>query len=133
MKILKQQRGFSLIEVVAAIVIIGVVLTSFSQLFIQSNKVSVSNNDKLVLINLADAELERIKNEPFPFFNKPSTSSINTTKSKTITLNKQEYSITIKAFQSPDEFKMKIFNVLITVSSNNGKSKSQVEGYVVYD
>lgn len=133
MKILKQQRGFSLIEVVAAIVIIGVVLTSFSQLFIQSNKVSVSNNDKLVLINLADAELERIKNEPFPFFNKPSTSSINTTKSKTISLNKQEYSITIKAFQSPDEFKMKIFNVLVTVSSNNGKSKSQVEGYVVYD
>ena len=38
MKSKKKESGFTLIEVVASIVIITIVLLSFSQLFIQSNK-----------------------------------------------------------------------------------------------
>lgn len=132
-KILKEERGFSLIEVVASLVIITIVLLSFSQLFIQSNKTAAYNSEKILLINLADAELERIKIDPFTFFNKPLTNPINTKKTKTILLNKQNYNITITASQNTDEFNMKIFNVLVTSSSNNSNAKVSVEGYVVYD
>ena len=55
------QKGFSLIEVIASIVIISIVLLSFFQLFVQSNKTAAANNEKLVVINLADAQLERLK------------------------------------------------------------------------
>ena len=127
------ERGFSLIEVVASIVIIGLVLISFSQLFIQSNKTAVYNNEKLVLINLAHAELERTRNDPFALFSKPSTSTINATKSKIIPLNNRNYNVTIKATQSTDELKYKIFDVLVTVKPEKSNSKSSVEGYVVYD
>lgn len=84
MKILKKQHGLSLVKVVEAIVIIGIVLISFSQLFIQSNKTAAYNNEKLLLIHLADAELERIKIDPFTLFNKPSSAPINTEKDKNI-------------------------------------------------
>lgn len=133
MKTVKNESGLSLIEVVASIVIIAIVLLSFTQLFIQSNKTAAHNNEKLVLINLADAELERVRNDPFTLFTKPLTSPINTTKTKPISLNGQNYNVTIKAYQSPNEFNMEIFNVLVTVGSNNSNSKTSVEGYVVYD
>lgn len=61
----KKESGFTLIEVVASIVIITIILLSFSQLFIQSNKTAAYNNEKLVAINMAEAELERLKMSPF--------------------------------------------------------------------
>ena len=133
MKSIKKESGFTLIEIIASIVIITLVLLSFSQLFIQSSKTAAHNNEKLVLINLADAELERVRNDPFTLFTKPLTSPISTTKTKSLLLNGQNYNVTINAYQSQDEFNMEIFNVLVTVGSNNSNSKTSVEGYVVYD
>lgn len=61
----KQEKGFTLVEVIASIVIIGLVLVSVAQLITQSNTVAQSNNEKLVVIDLADAVLEHIKNEDY--------------------------------------------------------------------
>lgn len=54
-------RGMTLVEVVASIVIIAIVLLSVGQIIIQSNKNAHINNDKLVVINLAESVLERLK------------------------------------------------------------------------
>lgn len=55
------QKGMTLVEVVASIVIISIVLLSVAQIILQSNKNAHVNNDKLVVINLAESVLERLK------------------------------------------------------------------------
>src|SRR5690625_6696683 len=66
------QKGFTLVEVLASIVIISVILVGVAQLMLFTNKTAVSNNSKLVTTHLAKATMERIKIEPeayFPFSN----------------------------------------------------------------
>jgi len=55
------EKAFTLIEVVASIVIITIVLLGIAALVIQSSTVAHSNNEKLVVIHLANATLEKIK------------------------------------------------------------------------
>lgn len=62
---MKRENGFTLVEVVASLVIIGIVLLSVGQLMIQSNKAASTNNEKLVAIDLADTILQRLKAESY--------------------------------------------------------------------
>lgn len=57
----KQQKGFTLLEVLAAIIILSTLLLAVINLLNFNNKVSVSNTENLVAINLAKASIERIK------------------------------------------------------------------------
>lgn len=143
-KVLKEERGFSLIEVVIAIVIIGITLISFSQLFLQSNRVATFNNEKLVVINLANAELERLKltsqenifgTSPSTF-NKPGDTFKNyipKTVIKKTNINSIEYEVKITASQQKEEHFSKLLNIQVQVIGPNNKSKSVVEGYLTYE
>lgn len=136
MKILKEERGFSLIEVVASLVMITIVLLSFSQLFIQSNKTAAYNNEKLVAINMAEAELERLKMTPFieylPTINSSSLYNFKTPQDIKKTLYSGNiYSLNINATQTSEEQKRKLINVVVTVKYKN--SQSTVEGYIKYE
>lgn len=62
---MKREEGFTLVEVVASLVIIGIVLLSVAQLMIKSNDAAAINNEKLVAIDLADAVLQRLKAESY--------------------------------------------------------------------
>ena len=57
----KSRNGFTLVEVLAAIVIISIILIGVVNLLHFTNKTAYSNNAKLVSINLAKASIERIK------------------------------------------------------------------------
>jgi len=57
------EKGLTLVEVVASLLIITIVLLSVAQLVIQSNKTNSINNEKLVVIDLAETILERLKAE----------------------------------------------------------------------
>lgn len=57
---LKNENGLSLIEVVASILIISVILISFSSFFIQSKKVNVQSNNISDATYTAQAEMEKI-------------------------------------------------------------------------
>lgn len=152
MKFLKKESGFSLIEVVAAIMIIGIVLLSFSQLFIQTNKIAHKNNEKLTTINLADAMLVRLKSEPFSY--DPAITDVNDyfidpkeqdpLKKKPQTLikmNEKEYEVSYVAKQHTQnhnhagftEYDLKLVTVIVTVTAPDGKIKSSSEGYVVLE
>lgn len=60
---MKNNRGFSLVEVLASIVILGLLLTVFFQFFVFSQKTTVSNKDKLAAITVAQSGLEQIKKD----------------------------------------------------------------------
>lgn len=61
---MESEKGFTLVEVLAALVIISIILTSSIAIFSNTNALAVSNSEKLVVINLADAYLERLKADP---------------------------------------------------------------------
>ena len=146
-----KERGFSLIEVVASIVIIAILLISFSQLFIQANKTAAYNNEKLVTINLADAALARLQEETFA--KNPSFTNVNNyfmdtsikepTEKKpplAILMNGKSYSITYTASQNSkkelitnstySEKELDLIKVVVTVTAPDGKIKGSSEGYV---
>lgn len=137
MKTVKNESGLTLIEVVASIVIITIVLLSFSQLFIQSNKTAHYNNEKLVLINLADGQLERAQALSF---NSDETLNeyISTVNKETVDLNDKKYTIKIEKTkykvditekqQNDDDYDYNLIHLSVTASINN--SKSVAEGYV---
>ncbi|MER2262852.1 MAG: prepilin-type N-terminal cleavage/methylation domain-containing protein [Psychrobacillus sp.] len=130
------QKGLTLVEVLASLAIISIVLLSFFQLIINSNENATSNNEKLVMIYLADAELERLKIDPSNLFIvdlENSTFEIKENLEKVIKLNNKDYKISIKTSQNNDEKKMKLLNVVIKVRMDSSKSSSTVEGYIVYE
>lgn len=118
------QQGVTLLEIVASIAVLTIILLSFSQIFIQNNKTANRNNEKLVVINLADAYLERLKNEgvlpsPEPYL---------------LTLNNREYTLTVDTSETTtEESNMKLANVIVTANSPDGQTKGIVEGYVHYE
>lgn len=133
------EKGFNLIEVIASLVIIAIVLISFSHFFISNNKAAANNNDRLIAINLVEAELERLKLQPFAdstLISKP-TSKISSTE-KTITRDfvqegssKSQYKVVFKFSQTDSEFKKNLINVQVSVTYK--ESTANTEGYLVYD
>ncbi|WP_339214824.1 prepilin-type N-terminal cleavage/methylation domain-containing protein [Solibacillus sp. FSL W8-0372] len=134
MNVLQKENGFSLIEVVASIVIITIILLTFSQLFIQSNKTAAYNNEKLVLINLADGQLERIQALSFSNITEL-RGYISSTNNIPIQLNNKEYMVKIEETnykvngnQKQSFSDYNLVHLSVSVSINN--SKSVAEGYV---
>lgn len=57
---MKDEGGFTLIEILAGIFILGIVLTVFFQFFIFSQKTTTDNKEQLVALKLAETVLERV-------------------------------------------------------------------------
>lgn len=122
---MKNEKGFTLVEVLASIVIILALLLSFSSIFISNNKYANLNTEKLVVVNLADAQLERIRvmatkldsNISFP----------------DIEINGKSYKVIVTSSQTESEEKMNIQNVVVKVSAIENNASTTVEGYVVYE
>lgn len=152
MKFLKQQHGITLVEVVAAILIVGIVLISFSQLFIQSNRIAHKNNEKLITVNLADAMLVRLKSESFAYnstITDPNRYFIDATQSDRtkkkpptlIRMNDKNYEVSYSASQNNQminnatysEKDLKLVKVVVTVTAPDGKTKGSSEGFVALE
>ncbi|MGE8001906.1 type IV pilus modification PilV family protein [Lysinibacillus sp. NPDC093216] len=146
--LIKSQRGFSLIEVVASLVLISIILLSFAQIFISTNKTATVNIEKLVTVNLADAVLAKLKSDPLT---KIATKDLNDyfkdtsepdAKKKNppleIDLNGKTYTITYTPSQNSNKYAnsdftekdLNLIKVVVTVTSQNGKTKGSSEGYV---
>lgn len=134
---LKNDRGSTLVEAVVSIALITLALVSFYHLYIQSHSTAKYNNDKLVAINMAEAELERIKLTPFDTGYLPPidpASKYNQTIDvigKEIYTGGDQYDLNITATQNDQEKINKLINVIVSVKYN-GK-ESTVEGYVRYE
>jgi prepilin-type N-terminal cleavage/methylation domain-containing protein len=80
------EKGFTLVEVLASLVIISIILMSSVAIFSNTNALAVNNSEKLVVINLADAYLERLKTDPVGTLSN-SDNDIEVTLSEMINLN----------------------------------------------
>ncbi|MCM3357813.1 prepilin-type N-terminal cleavage/methylation domain-containing protein [Psychrobacillus sp. FSL K6-4046] len=130
------QKGLTLVEVLASLAIISIVLLSFFQLFINTSVNTVKNNEKLVMIYLAEAELERLKINPFEHIDKIEKDSnllYNTSFTREIKLNDENYKIVTYTFQDMREKELQIFNAKVEIKSLSSQNNSSVEGYVVYE
>lgn len=144
------ESGFTLVEVLASLVIISIIFIGAFNLIISTNEVAVSNNNRLVAINLGKATIERVKNNPSIYFNQPEANDIDydygvsdcasINESETdidncqnlydVTINDNEYSITLRVNQDSDEEKLNLIDLLVTVELPGENIKHQVEGYV---
>ncbi|GKW46804.1 prepilin-type N-terminal cleavage/methylation domain-containing protein [Planococcus sp. NCCP-2050] len=134
---MKNEKGFTLVEVLASLVIISIVLVSFMVIFGNTNRLAVTNSEKLVVINLADAYLERVKVNPNEFINNyppaPPTSISNGKTLPPYKINDKFYRITIDVSQNSSEVSLSLLNVKVSVQSTKTNMKSTVEGYVNYN
>lgn len=142
---MKNERGFTLVEVLVSLVIISIVLMSFTAVFANTNKMAINNSEKLVVINLADSYLERVRMNPTEFIGTlppvlGTCSPSETGKScKTITVNPRpspingkNYDVVIKIKQNLKEKNLSLLEVIVTVKAVDSKVSSSVEGYVSY-
>lgn len=143
---MKNERGFTLVEVLAALVILSIVLMSFTAVFANTNRIAINNSEKLVVINLADAYLERIKINPAEFIGTIPPAMANcpppetAKKCATITvspppppINGKSYPVTIRIKQDANEKNLLLLSTVVTVRSPDKKVSSSVEGYVSYE
>lgn len=129
---LQNEKAFTLVEVIASIVLISIVLLSFVQIFIQTNQVANTNTEKLVVINLADAQLERLQIDSTELAN-IGTSRLSTASGVSlnpILLNNKTYEVNVKLHPNATDKNLKLYNLVVTVTAQDGKTKSSVEGYV---
>lgn len=148
-RFMNNENGVTLVEVLASMVIISIILLGVYSLMTFTNKHAVSNNAKLVSINLAKATIERIKIKPEEYFDVETLTeeefpaqgytfnADNCTPKKCsnvylLEVNDTEYKVEIYLTQDEDERDLKLINVIVTISLEERNINSVVEGYVNY-
>lgn len=149
------QTGFTLVEVLASVVLISIVLIGVFNLMIFTNKTATSNNEHLVAINLGKATIERMKLDYGSFIEKPSSKpdyvfdrngkeTYDLHKCQALfedkqckmlykpKINNKDYNIVIDVSQNHEEKRLKLINVVVTVKDIDNKMNHKVEGYVNY-
>ncbi|WP_170880285.1 type IV pilus modification PilV family protein [Paenibacillus odorifer] len=81
---LKQEKGFTLIEVLAAIVILSIVSLVLTSYFTNAMSYSKSNQNKTIMVNLARNALFYVEKQNFnkmrDYFNEPNNNAIEASK-----------------------------------------------------
>lgn len=152
-RVYPQEKGFTLVEVLASTVIISIVLIGLLNLILFSNNTASLNNDRLVAIHLGQASLERVKMDPFSYIERPMSDpgsdyvkeynkdtclslGFSTCDFYEPVINDHPYEITVTASQEEkeqvDEQALHLINIVVTVKDETSKVQHQVEGYVNY-
>lgn len=143
-KSVKNEQAFSLVEVLVSVVIIAIVLVGVINIIIFTNKLAVSNNEKLVAVHIANATIQRIKEKPDDYFPLPSESETEISETYDVTnctteecrnlydvrINDNLYKVTVRVSQDNNEKRLRLLNVFVEVRLPEKKIHSKVEGYV---
>ncbi|WLV24113.1 prepilin-type N-terminal cleavage/methylation domain-containing protein [Aciduricibacillus chroicocephali] len=135
-----REHGFTLVEVLASLVILSVLLAGVYNLMLYLNKAAISNNDRLVAINLGKGAMERMQLDPASYlvdkgtFPKTMTAAACTNDTCRSLyepfVNDETYMLTVEASQTPREKELGLVNVLVTVQGKENRVTNQIEGYV---
>lgn len=60
---LKQNKGFTLIELLVALAIVGIILLAFFKVTYSTTKMNVKNDIDIKALNLAQSEIENLRNQ----------------------------------------------------------------------
>lgn len=122
-------RGFTLVEVLASVVILSIVMMGVLNLLIFTNKNAVANNERLVAINLAKATVERLKIDSSEYFDPDNVPVGGIEGHREIEINDTKYQITVEAKKEGVE-SLGLIKVKVTVKLPESSVKSEVEGYI---
>lgn len=144
---MKKNDGFTLIEVLVSIVILGMLLTSFFQFFVFSQKTTITNKEKLVAVNIAQNVLEQIKDGTYPeitdktqiagvTYPKTYNAALTCTQSDAVQKNacqqkynktedQKKYSIQVDVGPVREN---KLHTIIVNINYENGKKISFVKG-----
>lgn len=123
---MRNERGFTLVEVLISIIILGVILSSFFQFFIFSQKTTISNQDKLVAINIAQKVLEQIKEE----VGKNENIDLQAYDGEEYQENANNKRYSIKINITPENSENGLYMISVLVSGDNNRIESSVKGLV---
>lgn len=84
---MNHERGFTLIEVVASLVIVGIALVAILGMFSIGSRSNSFNQDKVVACNLLQRKLEEVKCKSFDAINSDDDDEVITVNGSTYTLN----------------------------------------------
>ena len=121
----QKEKGFLLIEVVIAMVIISIALVAATGMFIQATRANSEAEQYTTATALAQEQLERLKQKPYTFWaslNAGATIDWQGTGAvaNTITLNKIDYNVATVTETSDDP--THLVQVKVTVSWSGTKS-----------
>lgn len=98
MKIYKQkEEGLTLVEILAALVILGIVLVSFMSFFSQSAKFTTFNNEKLTAVQVAEDVVASVRENNLNYQDLYPEYKIDVVRSDGPTTNLKHAKITVKA------------------------------------
>lgn len=137
-------KGFTLVEVLAAITLLAIILVSFANIMSTNFQTSYRNIDKLATIQLADTYFNRATNVPLGL--SPSSTLTNVKSAianssqlpKTIELNNKVYDInysvkqnsTVNTTTQISESQLGLFSVVVEVTLQGTSIKSSTEGFI---
>lgn len=145
-KVRKNEKGFTLVELLASIIILSIIIIGIFQMFVFTSKTATSNQTKLVTTHLAKATIERIKVDAESFFpldivNVNEEKEINSANCSSLSnvdcdlyeikVNDLTYQVEIYVSQNEEEVDLNLINVVVTVTEDEKNLSSKVEGYVV--
>lgn len=144
---MRNDRGFTLVEVLASVVILALLATVFFQMFVFSQKTTTTSKEKLVALNVAQGVLERIQHKAHKEIIEPgiytiedcndSSNNSNCDRLYNPLINDVTYKVEI-IIDAKDESGLDIYWATVNVYSDDWnqddgdeeKPLSSVEGYV---
>lgn len=141
------KKGFSLIEVLAALVLISIILLSLMNMLVSNYATSYRNLDKLMTTQLADTYLARASNMPLSFATAPTVQELqnhiatSTEFPKEENLNGDRYIIAYQIKQSTStntttnlsEKQLNLYTLVVEVTKQGTPVKSKTEGYIRFE
>ncbi len=148
MQLLDKEKAYTLVELLASIVILSIIIIGIFQLFIFSGNTAKSNETKLVTTHLAKATIERVKIDYENFIpleelerlqesytiNRYNCAQFKNCEMFTIKVNDLLYEVEITFSQREShEKELNLFDVLVEVTQPDKNISSKLEGYVVHE
>lgn len=127
---MNNSRGFTLVEILAAITILFIVGTAFFQFFIMSQKGTVESAERLEALHVAQQVMEQVKQQEYK--NKGITSPGEYTCNNlpqgqcTFTINNKLYEVKIIVHDHEHD----LYLVKVEVYDEDGESRSSVQALV---
>lgn len=133
------EKGITLVEILAALVILGIVFISFMTIFPQMNNINNRTETKLVTMNIAKQELAKLKGPPSRLDpNKKIKNSMSPDLFETYDLSEGNYNILVDCYDTQSQTcsgtgetsrKPKLYKIHIKVEKD-GKLNSETFGYL---
>ncbi|EGA88719.1 hypothetical protein GPDM_13986 [Planococcus donghaensis MPA1U2] len=133
-RLIKNESGISLVEILAAVVILGIVLVSVMTFFTQSAKFTANNHDTLTAVQVGEEVVAKVREVKSltELTGSQQKFTGNATKVTSGTLH-PEYTITIEKTQGVVKSKLQKVRIVVLAKNNASKPNSAFTTEMFYE